>query len=47
MPAVFLTPLLLMGLAYTFAFLALWVLRTRAEVWRRRATTLAVQAAWA
>jgi heme exporter protein C len=46
MSAVFLTPLLLMGLAYTFGFLALWVVRTRGEVWRRRATTLAVQAAW-
>jgi len=32
-----LTPLLVMGLAYLTAFLALWLLRIRAEVWRRQA----------
>ena len=47
MSAVFLIPLLLMVVAYSFAFLALWVVRTRGEVWRRRATTLALKAAWA
>ena len=34
---VFLTPLLLMGLAYMAAFGALLLVRTRGEVWRRRA----------
>jgi heme exporter protein C len=34
---VFLAPLLLMGLAYMAAFGALWLVRTRGEVWRRRA----------
>jgi heme exporter protein C len=37
---VYLTPLFLMGGGYMFAFLALWLERTRAEIWRRRATTL-------
>ncbi|HEX5378810.1 MAG TPA: heme ABC transporter permease CcmC [Phenylobacterium sp.] len=37
MAAVFLTPLLLMGLAYMAAFGALWLVRIRGEVWRRRA----------
>ena len=32
-----LTPLLVMCLAYTCLFGALWLVRTRAEVWRRRA----------
>lgn len=45
MPAVFLTPLLLMGLAYTLAFGALWQVRVRAEVWRRRAAVLQLRAA--
>ena len=45
MPAAFLTPLLLMGLSFTFAFLALWLVRTRAEVWRKRAGALALAAA--
>jgi heme exporter protein C len=42
---VFLIPLALMGVGYSFAFAALWLERTRAEVWRRRALTLEVQAA--
>jgi heme exporter protein C len=33
----FLTPVLLMGLAYMAAFGALWLVRIRGEVWRRRA----------
>jgi len=44
---VFLTPLLLMGAGYLFAFGALWLERTRAEVWRRRAQALEVRAAGA
>ena len=40
MPADFLTPLLLMMAAYVTAFLALWLVRIRAEVWRRRAQRL-------
>jgi len=40
MPAVYLAPLLLMGLAYTLTFGALWQVRVRAEVWRRRAAVL-------
>jgi heme exporter protein C len=43
--AVYLWPLALMALAYTFGFGALWLTRIRAEVWRRRAGALAVQAA--
>ncbi len=35
-----LTPLLVMSLAYTCLFGALWLLRTRAEVWRRRARSV-------
>ena len=45
MPAVFLTPLLLMALAYTIGFFALWLVRIRGEVWRRRAGALALQSA--
>ena len=44
---VFLIPLALMGLGYLFAFGGLWIERTRAEVWRRRAQSLALQAAGA
>ena len=40
MPPVYLWPLLLMTLGYTFLFGALWLTRIRAEVWRRRATAL-------
>jgi heme exporter protein C len=43
--AVYLWPLALMALAYTLGFGALWLMRIRAEVWRRRAGALAVQAA--
>jgi len=42
---VFLAPLALMGLGYLFAFGALWLARTRAEVCRRRATVLQARAA--
>lgn len=45
MPAAYLVPLGLMGLAYTLGFLSLWLVRTRAEVWRRRAAALALVAA--
>jgi heme exporter protein C len=45
MPAVFLTPLLLMGLAYMAAFGSLWLVRIRGEVWRRRAEAAALRAA--
>jgi heme exporter protein C len=43
--AVFLIPLGLMAGGYFFAFGALWLVRIRAEVWRRRAQSLAMQAA--
>jgi heme exporter protein C len=42
---VYLLPLLLAGLGYSLAFGALWIARTRSEVWRRRATSLTLQAA--
>jgi len=45
MSAVFLWPLLLMGLAYMAAFGALWLVRIRGEVWRRRAEAAAMRAA--
>jgi heme exporter protein C len=45
MPPVYLWPLGWMTLAYMAAFGALWLLRIRAEVWRRRALVLSVQAA--
>ena len=44
---VFLIPLGLMSFGYLFAFGALWMERTRAEVWRRRAQSLAAQQALA
>jgi len=44
---VYLTPLLLAGAGYAAAFGALWLERIRAEVWRRRATSLALRAALA
>ena len=34
-----------MALGYTSAFGSLWLVRIRAEVWRRRAAVLALQAA--
>ncbi len=43
--AVYLWPLLLVSLGYTALFGALWLVRTRAEVWRRRARALALKAA--
>jgi len=39
------TPLYLMGLGYLATFGALWLARIRGEVWRRRAQSLALQAA--
>jgi heme exporter protein C len=42
---VYLLPLLLAGAGYSLAFGSLWLARTRAEVWRRRATALTLQAA--
>jgi len=45
MPAIYLVPLLTLALAYTAAFGALWLVRIRAEVWRRRANVLALKAA--
>jgi heme exporter protein C len=45
MAAVYLWPLALMSLGYTLLFLSLWLVRTRAEVWRRRARALALKAA--
>ncbi|MHB8529101.1 MAG: heme ABC transporter permease [Caulobacteraceae bacterium] len=43
--ATYLAPLALMGAGYTAAFAALWLVRTRSEVWRRRAVALALRAA--
>ena len=37
---VYMTPLLLTGAGYAAAFAALWLARTRGEVWRRRAINL-------
>jgi heme exporter protein C len=45
MATVYLVPLLLMALGYTAAFGALWLVRIRAEIWRRKARTLSLQAA--
>jgi heme exporter protein C len=45
MPPVYLAPLLTLVLAYMAAFGALWLVRIRAEVWRRRAGVLALRAA--
>jgi heme exporter protein C len=43
--AVYLWPLGLMMLGYLFLFGALWLVRTRTEVWRRRAAVQALKAA--
>jgi heme exporter protein C len=43
MPAIYLAPLLVMGLAYLAGFGALWLVRIRGEVWRRRAQVRAVR----
>jgi heme exporter protein C len=45
MSAVYLWPLAIMGLGYTLLFGSLWLVRTRAEVWRRRARAAAIRAA--
>jgi len=42
---VYLWPLLLMALAYMAAFGALWLVRIRGELWRRRAEAAALRAA--
>ncbi len=42
---VYLTPLAIAGFGYFAAFGALWLVRTRAEIWRRRALSLTLQAA--
>jgi heme exporter protein C len=42
---VYVVPLLTLGLAYTLLFGALWLVRIRAEVWRRRAGAQALAAA--
>jgi len=43
--AVYLAPLFLMGAGYSAAFGALWLVRIRAEIYRRRAAGLALRAA--
>ena len=43
---VFLAPLFVMGAGYAVAFGALWLVRIRAEVWRRRAANLELRAAF-
>jgi heme exporter protein C len=45
MSAVYLWPLGIMGLAYTCLFGSLWLVRIRAEVWRKRARSQALKAA--
>ncbi|MGE5564893.1 MAG: heme ABC transporter permease [Parcubacteria group bacterium] len=45
LPAVYLQPLLLMGLGYMALFGSLWLVRIRSEVWRRRANVLALKRA--
>lgn len=47
LPAVYLTPLALMGLGYLALFGSLWLVRIRAEVWRRRAGAMALKRAGA
>ncbi len=42
---VYLWPWGLMTLGYILLFGSLWLVRTRAEIWRRRARTLALRAA--
>ena len=44
-PLVYQIPLLILTLAYAAAFGSLWLVRIRAEVWRRRANILALRAA--
>lgn len=45
LPPVYLMPMALMSLGYMSAFGSLWLVRIRAEVWRRRAQVLALRAA--
>jgi heme exporter protein C len=45
LPAVYMTPLALMGLGYLALFGSLWLVRIRAEVWRRKAAVQALRAA--
>jgi heme exporter protein C len=45
MPPIYLWPLGTMSFAYLFLFGALWLVRIRAEVWKRRATAAALRAA--
>ena len=45
LPAVYLTPLALMGLGYLALFGSLWLVRIRSEVWRRRASARALKRA--
>jgi heme exporter protein C len=45
MPPVYLVPLLLMAIGYSLLFGALWLVRIRAEVWRRKAGAQALAAA--
>jgi len=42
---VYLQPLLMVSLGYVTAFGALWMVRIRGEIWRRRARSLTLQAA--
>ncbi len=44
MPPVYLIPLLTLALAYMAGFGAVWLVRIRAEVWRRRAEAAALKA---
>jgi heme exporter protein C len=44
---VYMTPLLLAGAGFSAAFGAMWLVRIRSEIWRRRANSLALQAALA
>jgi heme exporter protein C len=45
MSAVFLWPLLTMGLAYMAVFGSLWLVAIRGEVWKRRAEAIALKTA--
>ena len=47
LPPAYLIPMALMALGYMSLFGSLWLVRIRAEVWRRRAAVLALQAAGA
>ncbi len=47
LPSVYLIPMALMALGYMAAFGSLWLVRIRAEVWRRRARAAALRAAGA